>query len=456
MAAAMLVAWTPLHGWAEAPERSPLPAPRPVAADTALAAGMAIPRPIPQPMPRPRAQEAAAPADPAPAHEAVVTDAGPTVSDPVAPADPEVAAAEPGAAPAEAPPRVTAAAADTPRPAARSASPATVVPAPRPAVGVPHSADATSAVPLVAARDPRDVDPAAPPGAGGEPAPVVRTATAGIPRPAERPEPMEVEVSTRGAFAPIDLALRPQLRPDGLAVPAPGRPAAAPMAALAGGSATTAAISSLAVANSRLPRLRPEAERRAFVQRVAAVRTQPAPGAVTGRATGQLCGQAGIEGHSIPAVISNVQGCGVPNAVRVKAVDGVRLSESAIMDCDTARALHAWVRTGLKPAVGNLGGGVTGLRVAGHYVCRTQNHRAGARISEHGRGRAIDISGIRLADGRMLDVLRHWRHASYGPVLQQAHRAACGPFNTTLGPGSDGMHEDHFHYDLRRGGRYCR
>jgi hypothetical protein len=38
------------------------------------------------------------------------------------------------------------------------------------------------------------------------------------------------------------------------------------------------------------------------------------------------------------------------------------------------------------------------------------------------------------------------------------HRAACGTFGTTLGPGSDGMHEDHFHYDTarHRNGAYCR
>jgi hypothetical protein len=38
------------------------------------------------------------------------------------------------------------------------------------------------------------------------------------------------------------------------------------------------------------------------------------------------------------------------------------------------------------------------------------------------------------------------------------HRAACGRFGTTLGPGSDGMHEDHLHFDTARhaNGPYCR
>jgi hypothetical protein len=36
-------------------------------------------------------------------------------------------------------------------------------------------------------------------------------------------------------------------------------------------------------------------------------------------------------------------------------------------------------------------------------------------------------------------------------------KAACGPFNTVLGPGSDPFHGDHFHLDTARGrGPYCR
>ena len=43
-------------------------------------------------------------------------------------------------------------------------------------------------------------------------------------------------------------------------------------------------------------------------------------------------------------------------------------------------------------------------------------------------------------------------------VLRRLHEAGCGPFGTTLGPGSDGLHEDHLHYDIDRhgGSPYCR
>jgi hypothetical protein len=42
--------------------------------------------------------------------------------------------------------------------------------------------------------------------------------------------------------------------------------------------------------------------------------------------------------------------------------------------------------------------------------------------------------------------------------LRRIYKAACPYFRTTLGPGSDGYHEDHFHFDTsaRSGGAYCR
>ena len=190
----------------------------------------------------------------------------------------------------------------------------------------------------------------------------------------------------------------------------------------------------------------------------AAYRGGPSRAVTSPRASGRLCGIRGLEGEVIPPITAAVAGCGVAAPVRVTHVDGVKLSQAAIMDCDTASALHHWVRKGVKPAVGRTGGGVTGLRVAAHYVCRTRNHRAGARISEHGRGRAIDISAIQLANGAEMSVLRDWHRSEHSRALQRMHRAACGTFGTTLGPGSDGMHEDHFHYDTarHRNGPYCR
>lgn len=112
----------------------------------------------------------------------------------------------------------------------------------------------------------------------------------------------------------------------------------------------------------------------------------------------------------------------------------------------------------MKPAIGNTGGGVSQIKVAAHYACRTRNNQAGAKISEHGKGRAIDISGFKLRDGRQITLLQDWDRRDTGAMLRKMHKRACGIFGTVLGPDSDRFHKDHFHFDTarHRGGSFCR
>lgn len=170
---------------------------------------------------------------------------------------------------------------------------------------------------------------------------------------------------------------------------------------------------------------------------------------------GSVCNDPAILGTAIPTIQGKLKGCGIENPVRITEVDGVRLSTPATLDCSAARALRLWVTTKLQPAF--KGDPVRGLRVAAHYACRGRNNKKGARISEHGRGKAIDISGFMLASGRELTVLKDYR-GKKGKPIRAAHKGACGIFGTTLGPGSDGYHENHLHFDTAkyRGGSYCR
>ena len=91
--------------------------------------------------------------------------------------------------------------------------------------------------------------------------------------------------------------------------------------------------------------------------------------------------------------------------------------------------------------------------MAAHYICRSRNNIKGGKISEHGKGRAIDISAFILSSGKVLTV-----EGNYNRLLRGIYKAACPYFRTTLGPGSDGYHENHFHFDTsaRDGGSYCR
>ncbi|TNJ48451.1 extensin family protein [Phaeobacter sp. B1627] len=172
---------------------------------------------------------------------------------------------------------------------------------------------------------------------------------------------------------------------------------------------------------------------------------------------GSVCGSLDIQGEEAGHIPGTLKGCGARNAVRVRSVAGVQLSTPALMTCDTAKALHKWVKSDVEKAFGR-SNRVTRLRVAAHYSCRTRNNRPGARISEHGRGRAIDISGFGLEDGTMVSVLKGWRDKPTRRPLRRLWKAACGPFRTVLGPEADIYHRDHFHLDVarHRSGRYCR
>lgn len=173
---------------------------------------------------------------------------------------------------------------------------------------------------------------------------------------------------------------------------------------------------------------------------------------------GAVCGDLSIQGKRVGRVPGRIPGCGVKDAVRVTSVSGIALSQGAVMDCGTANALKIWVETSAKPALRRKGGGLQSLRVAAHYVCRTRNHRPGAKISEHGKGRAIDISAFRLANGTEVTVLQGWNNRRYSKALRQMQKGACGPFGTVLGPDADRFHKDHFHFDTARyrSGPYCR
>ena len=166
---------------------------------------------------------------------------------------------------------------------------------------------------------------------------------------------------------------------------------------------------------------------------------------------GSVCGVPSIKGKVIPRVTSKTKGCGIEDPVSITSIDGVRLSQAATLDCPTAIALNKWVQKGVRPAFGR--NEVVELKVAAHYSCRSRNNVRGAKISEHGRGKAIDIAGFVLSNGKEMSV-----QGNFNKAIRTAHKTACGIFKTTLGPGSDGYHEDHLHFDTssRKGGAYCR
>ena len=258
-----------------------------------------------------------------------------------------------------------------------------------------------------------------------------------------KPRPGARSVGVWGTSATEAMSIRPHARP-----PAAQRPAAIVQLA--------APSSYLAVTAAVRPPARPENLRRLSQFRAIGYVTKPATEAITGR-KGSVCGDPEIRGTTIAPIAARMKGCGLSDGVRVTSVAGVKLSVPADLDCTTAKALKSWVERGAIPAVGKRGGGLTTLQVAASYSCRPRNGRSGAKVSEHGKGRAIDISGLILANGTAVSVRKGWGSDALGKMLVTMRKSACGPFNTVLGPGSDRFHSDHLHFDTARGrGAYCR
>jgi hypothetical protein len=162
---------------------------------------------------------------------------------------------------------------------------------------------------------------------------------------------------------------------------------------------------------------------------------------------------------SVPAV-TGPNGCGIEDAVRLEAIvlpDGARvaLSPPAILRCSMAEAIVEWVRTDIAPLALTLGAPLRGLDNYAAYHCRSRNNIKGAILSEHGKGNALDIRLIRLANRTTVA----WTDPSVSKEFREKLRkSACARFRTVLGPGSDGYHDSHIHVDLqerRSGYRMC-
>ncbi|NOD83152.1 extensin family protein [Ruegeria sp. HKCCD6119] len=172
---------------------------------------------------------------------------------------------------------------------------------------------------------------------------------------------------------------------------------------------------------------------------------------------GAVCGDWTILGETRKPVAGKARGCGITNPVRVYKISDIALSQFSLMDCQTAVTLKTWIENTAKPAFADMGGGLKGMRIVGHYACKTQNNQPRSRISEHARGKAIDISTFVLQDGTQITVRDGWNNAQ-GTVLRELHEGACGIFGTVLGPDADRYHVGHFHFDTarRKGAPVCR
>jgi hypothetical protein len=162
---------------------------------------------------------------------------------------------------------------------------------------------------------------------------------------------------------------------------------------------------------------------------------------------------------SLPALAGPGE-CGVDDAVRLEAVvlrdkTRVAVTPPAILRCTFAEVIVQWVREDVAPSMRLLGASLRSVDNYAAYDCRGRNRVIGAKLSEHGKGNALDMRSFKLGNGTVLELTDPQVSKELRLNLR---KTSCARFATVLGPGSDGYHENHVHVDLaqRSGGhRMC-
>ncbi len=156
--------------------------------------------------------------------------------------------------------------------------------------------------------------------------------------------------------------------------------------------------------------------------------------------------------------------CTVDRPVTLSALStpGMRIDfpDHPLIACATAETFADFLGEFMVPlAKGTYGQAISSIGTGPGLECRPRNNIEGAKLSAHGQGLAIDIAQFRLTDGQLYQIgsPRDARDRSFDGAVRAG---ACGYFHTSLGPGADAAHANHWHMDLEPRGsngtsRFC-
>ena len=133
----------------------------------------------------------------------------------------------------------------------------------------------------------------------------------------------------------------------------------------------------------------------------------------------------------------------------------VEIRPAPVLRCEMAESLAAWIRDEATPRVATAGPALRRVETYDDFECRGRNRVNGAKLSEHGKGNAVDVRAFTLADNRVLGLTDIGVPKELRASLRES---ACARFTTVLGPGSDGYHDAHIHLDIaerHNGYRIC-
>ncbi len=165
------------------------------------------------------------------------------------------------------------------------------------------------------------------------------------------------------------------------------------------------------------------------------------------------CRLALTDAIAIAPSIPDIKGpgdCGGEDLVRLEAVvlpdkRRVSLKPAATFRCPMATAVADWIRTDMAPLAASRGSVISDLDNFDSFDCRGRNGVTGAKLSEHGHANALDVRGLKLANGQSISLTDRTVSRE---LRESVLHSVCARFSTVLGPGSDGYHEEHIHLDL--------
>jgi hypothetical protein len=163
-----------------------------------------------------------------------------------------------------------------------------------------------------------------------------------------------------------------------------------------------------------------------------------------------------VEAEAASSPGASPNDCSIVAPVRITSIGlhgGAKLDLPAhpLLDCSFALVFAGFLRDLVAPlGEAMLGATVVALDTGSGYYCRDVDRVSGAKVNPHGKGIAIDVSAILLADRRRIAV-GHEASPQEALFMQTMRRAGCGWFTTILGPGEPD-HADHFHFDILRHG----
>lgn len=142
--------------------------------------------------------------------------------------------------------------------------------------------------------------------------------------------------------------------------------------------------------------------------------------------------------------------CGGRDLVELEAVlltdhTRVGIKPAPVLRCEMAESLAAWIRDEAAPRVSALGAALRSVDNYDDFECRGRNRVLNAKLSEHGKGNAVDVRAFTLDDGHVIRLTDMTVAKDFRETLRDS---ACHRFTTVLGPGADAHHNGHIHLDI--------